>query len=83
MIRFVLLVADTLDWLYEFWPVIGVVLLVAATVGEVAYGIHHNQVVDDAFMAECQADGRKHYECQAMLRGAPAAPVMVPVVVSQ
>lgn len=24
---------------------------------------------DERFMAECQADGRKRYECEAMLKG--------------
>jgi len=65
-----------MDWIEGLIPV----ALVLLVIGVVVAGVQA-QRADEAFMAECQADGRKHYECQAMLRGAPAAPVMVPMVV--
>ncbi len=34
---------------------------------------------DDALMDECLADGRKHYECRAMLRGNQLPPPVVVV----
>lgn len=58
-----------LRWMWENMPItlIGFVLL-PLLVAILVWGNHRHNMRRDAFIAECIADGKKHYECDTMWR---------------
>jgi len=76
MIRtFLTFVRDAICILMLFWPA----YLIGAMIFFCVHCARADHEAAEAFMAECMADGRKHYECQAMQNGSQVTPVVVPM----
>ncbi|HKY41355.1 MAG TPA: hypothetical protein VJN18_35725 [Polyangiaceae bacterium] len=58
-----------------------ILAVLALGVAFVVWAVSSENESDARFMAECQADGRKRYECEALLNGSKPQVVPMPVVV--
>jgi hypothetical protein len=65
----------------ESTALIGLCVSFGLTVVAIGWGLYLSSADEDRLMAQCKADGRKEYECSAMLRSRSPTLVPMPIVV--